>query len=119
MKPKMFKYFSNLTSFYNHHPSSGSSDTGYIISENSATTIGDPGITWDSVCFIESEKLIWTHGEFFCNNELPTYSSSDNNKILSINSSGQLVWITPISIYTGSGEPANSLGNNGDIYVQS
>ena len=52
-------------------------------------------------------------------NELPSYSSSDSGKILSVNSSGQLVWITPVSIYTGSGEPANSLGNDGDIYLQS
>jgi len=52
-------------------------------------------------------------------NELPSYSSSDNGKILSVNSSGQLVWITPVSIYTGSGEPANSIGNDGDIYLQS
>jgi hypothetical protein len=51
-------------------------------------------------------------------NELPSYSSTDADKVLSINSSGQLVWITPVSIYTGSGEPANSLGNNGDIYLQ-
>ena len=52
-------------------------------------------------------------------NELPTYSSSDAGKVLSINSSGQLVWITPVSIYTGSGEPSNSVGNDGDIYLQS
>lgn len=51
-------------------------------------------------------------------NELPSYSSSDSGKVLSINSSGQLVWITPVSIYSGSGEPLNSLGNNGDIYIQ-
>lgn len=52
-------------------------------------------------------------------NELPTYSSSDAGKVLSINSSGQLVWITPVNIYTGTGEPSNSMGNDGDIYLQS
>ena len=52
-------------------------------------------------------------------NELPTYSSSDSGKVLSVNSSGQLVWITPVSIYTGSGDPSNSMGNDGDIYLQS
>jgi len=51
-------------------------------------------------------------------NELPSYSSSDSGKILSVNSSGQLVWITPAIIYTGSGEPSNSTGNDGDIYLQ-
>lgn len=52
-------------------------------------------------------------------NELPSYSSSDAGKVLSINSSGQLVWITPVSIYTGSSEPDNANGNDGDIYFQS
>ena len=52
-------------------------------------------------------------------NELPSYSSSDSGKVLSVNSSGQLVWITPAQIYSGSGTPSNSTGNNGDIYVQS
>lgn len=51
-------------------------------------------------------------------NELPSYSSADSGKVLSVNSSGQLVWITPVSIYTGSGEPSNSTGNDGDIYLQ-
>jgi len=51
-------------------------------------------------------------------NELPSYLSSDSGKILSVNSSGQLVWITPAIIYTGSGEPNNSTGNDGDIYLQ-
>ena len=50
--------------------------------------------------------------------ELPSYSSADSGKILSVNSSGELVWITAVSIYTGSTEPANSLGNDGDIYLQ-
>lgn len=52
-------------------------------------------------------------------NELPSYSSADSGKILSVNSSGQLIWITPVSIYTGSGEPNNANGNDGDIYLQS
>lgn len=51
-------------------------------------------------------------------NELPSYSASDSGKVLSVNSSGQLVWITPVSIYSGSGAPDQSLGNNGDIYLQ-
>lgn len=51
-------------------------------------------------------------------NELPSYSSSNNGQILSVNSSGQLVWITPVSIYTGSGSPSDQQGANGDIYLQ-
>lgn len=51
-------------------------------------------------------------------NELPSYSSSDSGKILSVNSSGALVWITPSYVYSGSSAPNNSTGNNGDIYLQ-
>ena len=51
-------------------------------------------------------------------NELPSYSSSDSGKVLSVNSSGSLVWVTPAQIYSGSSAPNNSNGNNGDLYVQ-
>lgn len=51
-------------------------------------------------------------------NELPSYSSSDSGKILSVNSSGALVWITPSYVYSGSSAPSNSIGNNGDLYLQ-
>ena len=51
-------------------------------------------------------------------NELPTVSGSDNGKILQV-VNGQWTLVTPVSIYNGSGEPSNILGNNGDIYIQS
>lgn len=51
-------------------------------------------------------------------NELPSYSSSDSGKILSVNSSGALVWITPSYVYSGNNAPNNNIGNNGDIYLQ-
>jgi hypothetical protein len=49
--------------------------------------------------------------------ELPSVSSSDNGKILMVQNG---VWslVTPVSIYSGSGTPSNSLGNDGDIYIQ-
>lgn len=51
-------------------------------------------------------------------NELPTVSSSDNGKVLQVVNG---VWslVMPTAIYTGSSTPSNSLGNDGDIYVQS
>lgn len=52
-------------------------------------------------------------------NELPSYSSSNSGNVLSVNSSGQLVWITPAHIYSGSSTPDANTGNNGDIYLQS
>jgi hypothetical protein len=48
---------------------------------------------------------------------LPTFSGADNGKILGIQN-GQLAWITPTTIYTGTGTPSSSQGNNGDIYLQ-
>ena len=48
---------------------------------------------------------------------IPSVTSSDNGKVLGV-VNGQVAWITPITIYTGSGAPSNSIGNNGDIYLQ-
>ena len=51
-------------------------------------------------------------------NELPTVTASDNGKILRVVSG---VWslVNPNVIYSGSGTPSNSMGNDGDIYLQS
>ncbi len=48
---------------------------------------------------------------------LPTISSSDNGKILQV-VNGAWALITPITVYSGSNSPDNSLGNDGDIYLQ-
>lgn len=48
---------------------------------------------------------------------LPSFSASNNGQILGV-VNGQLAWITPTTIYTGSGTPNSSQGNNGDIYLQ-
>jgi hypothetical protein len=49
---------------------------------------------------------------------LPAVSSSDNGKVLTV-SGGTWQAVTPSMIYTGSGTPQQSLGNDGDIYFQS
>lgn len=49
---------------------------------------------------------------------LPTVTSSDNGKILQV-VNGAWALVTPVSIYTGSGTPSNSTGNDGDLYLQS
>lgn len=48
---------------------------------------------------------------------VPSFTSADNGKILGV-VNGQLAWVTPTTIYTGSGTPSSSQGNDGDIYLQ-
>ena len=48
---------------------------------------------------------------------LPTVTSTDNGKILMV-VNGQWQLVSPSTLYSGSGVPNNSQGNNGDIYVQ-
>ena len=48
---------------------------------------------------------------------VPAFSASDNGKILGV-VNGQLAWITPTTIYTGTNTPSSSQGNDGDIYLQ-
>jgi hypothetical protein len=51
-------------------------------------------------------------------NTLPAVTSSDNGKVLMV-VNGAWTLVNPVTLYSGSGEPNNSQGNNGDIYVQS
>ena len=48
---------------------------------------------------------------------IPAPTASDNGKILGV-VNGAFAWVTPTTIYTGSGTPSSSQGNNGDIYLQ-
>ncbi len=59
----------------------------------------------DRVLDLESDK------------ELPPYDSNNNGQFLGV-VNGSLTWVTPITIYTGTGSPDASTGNDGDIYIQ-
>ena len=48
---------------------------------------------------------------------LPTVTSSDNGKILIVKN-GAWSLETPVTVYTGSGDPQQNQGNDGDIYLQ-
>lgn len=48
---------------------------------------------------------------------LPSVSNTDNGKVLRV-INGQWVLVTPAVIYSGDGEPSDSEGNDGDIYIQ-
>lgn len=50
-------------------------------------------------------------------NGLPTVTSSDNGKTLMV-VNGVWTLVNPTTIYSGSGLPDSSQGNNGDIYLQ-
>ena len=80
---------------------------------NSTITIQKGGTTVDS--FTTNASAAKTIN---IPNELPSYSLNDSGKILSVNSSGQLVWITPAHIYSGTSAPDANTGNNGDVYLQ-
>lgn len=45
-------------------------------------------------------------------------SASDNGKILMVED-GEWTLVMPNRIYSGTDTPDNSIGNNGDIYIQS
>lgn len=48
---------------------------------------------------------------------LPLVSISDNTKVLQV-VSGAWEVVKPLVVYTGEGNPPESLGNDGDIYIQ-
>ena len=49
---------------------------------------------------------------------LPSVTAADNGKVLMV-VNGEWTLVNPVSLYSGSGTPSNSQGNNGDIYIQS
>lgn len=50
-------------------------------------------------------------------NTLPNVTSSDNGKVLQV-VNGEWTLVSPSTIYSGTGTPSNSQGNNGDLYMQ-
>lgn len=49
---------------------------------------------------------------------LPTVTSTDSGKILQVSSAGTWQLVSPVTIYSGTGTPAQNLGKDGDIYIQ-
>ena len=49
---------------------------------------------------------------------LPSVTAADNGKVLMV-VNGEWTLVNHVSLYSGSGTPSNSQGNNGDIYIQS
>jgi len=64
MYNKAFKYIPSMTVFNTLKISVSSLDISYKIN-NGVEVIGTPDVLWENICFIELEKLIWTHGNFY------------------------------------------------------
>lgn len=48
---------------------------------------------------------------------VPAVGTSDNGKIMEV-VNGAWAAVKPIAVYSGSSAPSSSLGNDGDIYIQ-
>ena len=66
------------------------------------------------------KEVLFSDGESSPNitlSQLPAVSATDNGKILMV-VNGAWALVSPTTIYTGTGTPSSSQGNNGDIYLQ-
>lgn len=66
------------------------------------------------------KEILFSDGESSANitlSQLPTVTAADNGKILMV-VNGAWALVSPTTIYTGTGTPSSSQGNNGDIYLQ-
>jgi len=81
MRNKLFKYIPNKKVFDTLKISSNELDSGYIIG-NSIETIGTPEILWENICFIEEEKLIWTHGSFYNQDDYIPFTDEEINLMM-------------------------------------
>lgn len=64
-KQKPFAHFDNIDTFKSKKISSSSDDTTYINWEDDVDEFGSPEIYFDTICFIECEQKIFTHGSFW------------------------------------------------------
>ena len=67
-----------------------------------------------------AKEVLFSDGSSSANitlTQLPTVTAADNGKILMV-VNGAWALVSPTTIYTGTGTPSSSQGNNGDIYLQ-
>lgn len=93
-----------------------------VLTENSDNIITSGGV-YDAIMEVEEVTAAALNNlnnrvlNLESSKELPSYNSSNNGQFLGV-VNGSLEWVTPITIYTGTGSPDASTGNNGDIYIQ-
>lgn len=84
--------------------------------ETISTLNSESGITTFSCDEIRDAKLS-AHTENSALH-LPQVTSIDDGKIIQV-VNGKFALVTPITVYYGNETPNNSIGTNGDIYLQS
>ena len=106
---------SNLTLYHNGqiavHGSAGTTylDTGGIFRTDRSS--------WDWIRTGTGGTYRSLQSDLDAIRQLPAVSSSQNGQVLQV-VNGQWTLVTPVSIYSGSSNPDNSQGTNGDIYLQ-
>jgi len=87
MLNKPFKFFKTKSAFDSQKVSANSSDNSSIIGGQSESFGVTPDILWENICFIESEKLIWTHGKFYNQDEYDRLTDAEIEALMPIEES--------------------------------
>jgi hypothetical protein len=73
---KAFKYVDSLEVFNSKKVSAMADNSAYVIGD-SVPVIGTPEILWENICFIELERLIWTHGIFYNEDDFERFTDEE------------------------------------------
>jgi len=88
MYNKPFKYVPSLSVFDSLKVSTSELDSGYANGDG-LEVIGEPDILWENICFIEEEKLIWTHGEFYNQDEWTAFTDAEIDAMMPVDEETQ------------------------------
>ena len=88
MYNKPFKYIPSKNVFNTLKVSALSDDGAYTIGD-SAIVIGTPEIRWENICFIENERLIWTHGAFYNEDEWTPFTDAEIEAMMPVDEEEQ------------------------------
>ena len=88
MYNKPFKYVPSLSVFDSLKVSTSELDSGYANGDG-LEVIGKPEILWENICFIEAEKLIWTHGEFYNQDEWTAFTDAEIDAMMPVDEETQ------------------------------
>lgn len=67
---KPFAFFDNLDTFKSMKISANLENTKYIDFDNDTEITGTPEIMFETVCVIDRENLMFTHGKFYADTRI-------------------------------------------------